>query len=105
MQGPYTDTFTCVGPPALTKGGNCLTVFNVTLPDCPALIRRQLRRCSLRLWHRASVAAKLVRCVMPKMRGLHRQVVFHGADDTLCDVDGSRQMYERSKVPSRSTCA
>lgn len=26
-------------------------------------------------------------------------IVFHGADDTLCDVDGSRQLYERAKVP------
>ncbi len=26
-------------------------------------------------------------------------VVFHGADDTLCDVDGSRQLFARAKVP------
>jgi alpha-beta hydrolase superfamily lysophospholipase len=26
-------------------------------------------------------------------------VVFHGADDTLCDVDGSRQLFQRAKVP------
>ncbi len=97
---------TCVGPPALTKGGSYLSKIGEGNPArLPALLRRQLRRCLLRSWHRASVVAKLVRCVMLKMRGFHRQVVFHGADDTLCDVDGSRQMYERSKVPSCSTCA
>ena len=25
-------------------------------------------------------------------------IVFHGADDTLTDPDGSQQMFERSKV-------
>ena len=95
---------TCVSPPALTKGGKIFLKF-ATLPDCPALPTTPNATLLFRSWHRASVVAKLVRCVMPKMRGLHRQVVFHGADDTLCDVDGSRQMYERSKVPLCSTCA
>lgn len=28
-------------------------------------------------------------------------IVFHGADDTLTDPDGSKSLYERSQVSSR----
>lgn len=44
--------------------------------------------------------------VLHRMAGRSRcaacmgQVIFHGEDDTLCDVDGSRQLFERSQVPT-----
>ena len=60
-------------------------------------------------WHgatRARVANEYLlateRCLKSMPRYHFPFIVFHGADDTLTDPDGSRALYERSQV---LTCA
>ena len=60
-------------------------------------------------WHgatRARVAHEYLLAAEAGLKAMHTCtfpfIVFHGADDTLTDPDGSKKLYERSQVTSAS---